>query len=835
MPRSRLHILAKKPSQREPIPTNLLAQPTMLIGRERDAEAICSLLDARGGSDVARLVTLVGPGGVGKTRLALQVAEEVLEEFPDGVYLIDLAPLSDPASVIPAIARTLDVRETPSTSLLSTLKEYLHNQRTLLVLDNFEQVIAAGQQLGELLASCPSLKLLVTSRSPLRLHAEWEFPVSPLALPVQGDPLGAGEISQYGAVALFVQRARTVRADFELRDSNAAAVVEICRRVDGLPLAIELVAAHTRLLPPQSILARLTHPLRLLVYGAQESPVRHKTMRETIEWSYNLLNEQEQGLFRRISVFVGGASLRATEAVCNITGDIAIDVDDPLAIEVLEGVEALLDKSLLHKSNMGTDVDPRLLMLETVREYALEQLVASGEAEIIRRRHADYFVALATQIKPDIESGDVPTWMPRLIPEHDNLRAALRWLLERDDPADNEAALQLILDLQGLWGRRHNTTEVQRWLETALTRLDGEVTLLRVQALRFAANTSYLRAEYERSQVWAEQALAAARMLKSDNLVADTLGLIGLLAIFRGEYEQARLVLEEALDIYRSIKNEFGVGVSYINLGEAMRYQGDYAQAEAYFRESLPIFRALERNGGVLQSLNNIGFAAYMQGNLPAARSVFLEGLALAVEIDARKQAAEVLTGMAGVLLAESGAESPLDLPMPGVSPQNLARVPAAERQEGVTEAVNLLGNASTIIEQSGRQLEPVEQAEFDRHVESARAMLGEEAFAKAWDEGRTMSLNQAHRLATREPAARHQGRGCAPKQTIGGLTSRESEVTALVAQGLSNEEIAGTLVLSERTVETHVSHALHKLGLSSRAQLTAWAIQNGIVPSASP
>jgi non-specific serine/threonine protein kinase len=803
----------------------------MLIGRERDAEAICRLLNVHGGSDVARLLTLVGPGGVGKTRLALQVAEEVLEDFPNGVYLIELAPITDPASVILAIARTLDVRETPNIPLISTLKEYLQNQRMLLVLDNFEQVIPAGQQLGELLASCHGLRLLVTSRSPLRLHAEQEFPVSPLALPAPGDPLGAREVSQYGAVALFVQRARAVRPDFELKDSNAAAVVEICRRVDGLPLAIELVAVHTRLLPPQSILARLTHPLRLLVHGAQESPVRHKTMRETIEWSYNLLNEQEQGLFRRISVFVGGASLRATEAVCNDAEDIAIDVDDPLAIEVLEGAEALVDKSLVHKSNMGADLDPRLLMLETVREYALEQLVASGEAEIMRRRHADYFVALATQIKSDIESGDVPSWMARLVPEHDNLRTALRWLLERDDRADNEAALRLILDLQDFWGRRHNTTEVQQWLGTALTRLDGEVTLLRVQALRFAANTSYLRAEYERSQVWAKQALAAARKLKNDELVADTLGLIGLLAIFRGEYEQARIVLEEALDIYRSIENEFGVGVSYINLGEAMRYQGDYAQAEAYFRESLPIFRALGRNGGVLQSLNNIGFAAYMQGDLSAARSVFSEGLALAIEIDARKQAAEVLTGMAGVLLAESSLASP----MPGVSPQNPARVSAAERQEGVTGAVYLLANASTIIEQSGRQLEPVEQAEFDRHIESARATLGEEAFTKAWNEGRTMTLDQVRKFATRDAAARHEGQSRASKQTIGGLTSRESEVTALVARGLSNEEIAGTLVVSERTVETHVSHALHKLGLTNRAQLTAWAIQNGIVPSTSP
>ena len=657
--------------------------------------------------------------------------------------------------------------------------------------------------------------MLVTSRSPLRLRMEHEFTVTPLALPEEGEHAGAAKLFQYGSVALFVQRARAVKSDFQLTEDNAAAVAEVCRRVDGLPLAIELVAAHIRLLSPQAILARLGHPLRLLRGGPQDAPARHRSMRDSIELSYRMLDEPQQRLFRCMAVFVGGCSLQVAEAVCNAAGDISLEMDDPQAIEVLEGAEALVDRSLLkieetRRSEQGEEDDPRLTMLETVREYALEQLAESGEVEAVKKRHAGYYLAMAERVQPDLNNGEVQAWMARLGPEHGNLRAALGWLLQLDEPAGREAALRLILNLEDLWGRYHNTGEVQRWLETALTGSDRRTTLLRVRALRYASRLSYLAADYSQAEEWAQQALAGARDLGDETLIAAGLNHIGLMAIFRGNYAQARTLLEEALALFRRVGDEIGVGAACINLGEISRYQGDYTQAESYYRESLSIFRASGRKLGVLQALSNIGHVVYMQGDLPAAKAIFVEALELSHELDARKIAAEVLTGVSSVILAEAS--------MPGV---------AAAR------AAQILGITSGIIERSGRQMEPIDREEYDRNIATTRATLGEAAFDSAWEDGRTTTVEEAIELVTRpmdtepDPHVKDHPEKRAP----GGLTRREAEVTGLVACGLTNEVIAHQLVLSERTVEMHVSRALHKLGLTTRTQLTAWAIHNGLAP----
>jgi non-specific serine/threonine protein kinase len=805
MQESRFHIVRKEPAPRREVPNNLPAQARPLVGREQEVESACRLLE----KPEVRLLTLVGPGGVGKTRLALQVAEELLELFPDGVYFVELAAIIDPNLVAPAVASVLPaeaVAERAGAAVISLLKEYLRDKKVLLVLDNFEQIVQAGGSVSDLVVECPQLKVIVTSRSALRLGVEHQLTVDPLALPRQGAQLSVSSLSQYGAVELFVQRARAVNPDFELTAANGSAVVDVCRRVDGLPLAIELVAAHARLLPPGAILARLAHPLRLLKGGPSEAPSRQQTMRDTIEWSYKLLDEGEQALFRRMAVFVGGCTVRAAEAVCNEAGDIEVEADQPAAIAVLEGMEALADNSLVRRRDHTEEGDPRVSMLETVREYALEQLAASGEMEAMHRQHARYYSALAGRLEGDVRSSDVPTWMGRVGPEHGNLRAAMRWLLEQEGPAEREAALRLILGLEDFWGRFYSTGEIQQWLETALGGSERRTTLLRVRGLRYAARLSYLRADYDRAEEWAEEALVGARELNERVLIAASLNHIGLMAVFRGNYEAARTMLEEARDLFREEGDGLGVGAACLNLGEIARYQGDYARAEACYRESLEIFKAVGRAGGVVQALSSIGHVLVLQGKLGEARTVLLEALGLAREMDARKIAAEVLTGLSSLMLTEKGG----------------SRV----ESEWVGTAVRLMGIASSIVEQSGRQMEPVDQEEFDRNVGEARATLGDEAYDAAWAEGRSMTLEQAVALAA-QSVGRAEARAMA--ELPGGLTRREAEVTGLVARGLTNEAIAQELVLSERTVEMHVSNALHKLGLSTRTQLAAWAVHNGL------
>jgi predicted ATPase len=438
MPKTKLFVVPKEARDADEVPNNLPSHAIRLVGREKEVAAACRLLTQ---PDV-RLLTVVGPGGVGKTSLALAAARELLGEpvgFEGGVYLVELASVTHAEMVIPMIATTLEVREGANEELVSTLQAHLVGKRMLLVLDNFEQVVSAGSDLADLLAACPDLKLLITSRSALRLRNEQVFSLSPLSMPKPSGQIGKGQkvqaLLRYGAIALFVQRARTLGSEFELTEDNAEAVAEVCRRVDGLPLAIELVAAHARLLSPRSILARMSRPLRLLTAGPADAPERHQTMRDTIEWSYKLLDEEEQRLFRRVSVFVGGFAVRVAEAVCNRDGNISIEADDPAAIAVLEGLEALVDKNLVRrleqKDGLDGNEDRRLAMLETVRAYAWEQLEASGEAAEMQRRHADYYLRLADTIKVSVDGGpDMKMWLDRLSLEQANLRAALVWLLD---------------------------------------------------------------------------------------------------------------------------------------------------------------------------------------------------------------------------------------------------------------------------------------------------------------------------------------------------------------------------------------------------------------------
>jgi predicted ATPase/class 3 adenylate cyclase len=399
---------------------NLPAQPTPLIGREREAAEARERLRR----PEVRLLTLAGPGGTGKTRLALQVAVDVLEDFADGVFFVPLAPISDPTLVASTVAQTLGVQETGSRPLLERLKEFLQDKAVLLVLDNFEQVIAAVPVVTALHAACPRLKSLVTSREVLRLQGEHEFPVPPLAVPDLRHLPASERLSQYAAAALFIQQASAVKPDFMVTNDNAPAVAEICVRLEGLPLAIELAAARSKLLSPQALLARLGSRLELLRGGARDLPARHQTLRGAIAWSYDLLSPDEQALFRRMAVFVGGCTLEAAEAVCRAAG--------PPELDVLEGMTSLVDKSLLRQEEEANR-EPRFQMLETIREYGLECLTTSGELESARRAHATDYLALAEEAEPELTGPQQGVWLHRLETEHDNLRAALQWSQARQD------------------------------------------------------------------------------------------------------------------------------------------------------------------------------------------------------------------------------------------------------------------------------------------------------------------------------------------------------------------------------------------------------------------
>ena len=412
--------------------SNLPAQLTTLIGREPELMALCTLLQRPD----ARLVTLTGTGGIGKTRLSLEVGAELLHSFREGVYFVPLASINDATLVIPAIAHTLGLqhryaeRQQPLAEHMEYLKTFLREKQSLLLLDNFEQVVDAAPDIAELLVACPRLKILVTSRAALHLSGEHEFPLPPLALPDGTSPLPVHELTQYAAIALFLQRAMAIKPDFDVTTANVQTIAMICRRLDGLPLAIELAAARIKLLPPQALLQRLSHPLNVLTGGRQNAPERHQTLRNTIAWSYHLLNAVEQQLFRRISVFVGSCSLEAIEALYSSYPD--------RTMLVLDGVSSLIDKSLLRQIEQGDE--PRIVMLETIREYALEMLDANGEERLIRHAHAVYYMTLAEESERELVGPQQAIWLERLEQEHDNLRAALDWSLQQDERCKRNTA-----------------------------------------------------------------------------------------------------------------------------------------------------------------------------------------------------------------------------------------------------------------------------------------------------------------------------------------------------------------------------------------------------------
>jgi predicted ATPase/class 3 adenylate cyclase len=731
---------------------NLPMQPTPLVGREKEVSEVCNLLR----SDETRLLTLTGPGGTGKTRLALQAAADLLDAFPDGAFFAPLATLSEAELLLPAVAEPLGVREAGDQPLGQTLKDYLHERRLLLLLDNFEQVLGAAPAVTELLAGASGLKVLATSRAPLALYGEHEFPVPPLALPDLNRPPSLERLTQYEAVGLFLERARAIKPDFSITNESAPAVAEICVRLDGLPLAIELAAARIKMLPPKAMLRRLGSRLKLLTGGARDLPERQRTLRATIEWSHALLDGGEQVLFARLAVFSGGRTLEAIEAICDAEGDLPVDA--------FEGVSSLLDKSLLRQEE-GPNGEPRFMMLETVHEFAREKLGQSPEAEEIKRAHAEYFLTLAEEANPELKGANQLQWLERLEAEHDNIRAALSWALERKEA---EVALRLGGALWWFWSVRGYRSEGRRWLEESLA-IEGRVSPeVRAMALAGTGVLALDQGDLDRAKEAYEEGL---ELLEHEGREAreaklNLLGLLGWVAWQREEHTQATKTFEEGLALSREMRDIWWIATSLLGLATASHTWGDSERATELYDESMDLFREQGDKHSLAYCLNNLAMVVCSQGDLGRAAQLTEEAVALFRELGARGDVALVLynlgwidllqdnLGRAGDLYRESLSLS-WDAGMNSVVQSVLEGFACVAGARGETErAAVLWGAAQTLHETKGIPRDTDFLAEADTRISAVRSRMGEEAWEEAWRKGQAMTLDGAVTYAMKEEEA---------------------------------------------------------------------------------
>jgi predicted ATPase/class 3 adenylate cyclase len=679
-------------------PNNLPLQPTPFLGREDQVARIVDLL----GRDDARLLTITGPGGVGKTRVALQAAADLLEAFPDGAWFVDLSVLDDPSLVPSVIASVLGVREEGS-EIANRLAAMLAGKHLLLVLDNFDRVVDAASVVADLLARAPGVKVLSTSRTPLHAYGEREFPLPPFPMPDLAHLPAVEALSQYEAVRLFVERAQAVKPDFAVTNINAPAVAEICHRLDGLPLAIELAAAFVKMLPPQALLKRLEQRLPLLAGGARTLPARQQTMRNTIAWSHDFLSPDEQTFFRRLAVFPGGCTIETAEAVASKDG----------TLEVFGGMASLVDKSLLRQDE-GSEGEPRFRMLETVREYGQERLEASGEAEEIRRRLAAWCLSLAEKMQPKPFGGPLPLHsVIRLHEELPNLRAAVTWLL---DHGEATKVLRLLTATEDYWTQRHlSNEELRRWLETALAGASDAPASDRALAHWILASANAQWGHGEEAGVHAQQALIAAQESGNPFLRGLAQYVVGVVWEIRGDFDRATAAYAESIPFYRAAGSESFAWFAQADLADKLVLQGDLEAGVPMLDEAFVRLRQTSSDWFVVITIGQRGFAALRQGDLPGAARWFTETIDLARQLQQTRALLSAVTGLAGVALAIDQAE----------------------------RAARLLGAVEAAREAVGR-MHLHNMHHVARVAADTRAALEPAAYERAWEMGRLIPLEEA-------------------------------------------------------------------------------------------
>jgi predicted ATPase/DNA-binding CsgD family transcriptional regulator len=855
---------------------HLPAELTPLIGREREVHILCNLLTR----PEVRLLTLLGPGGVGKTRLGLHVALRIQQHFSDGVHFVPLAMIREPSLVVPALAQALHLQESRGLPLFEQVQGALHDKHALLLLDNFEHVVQTAPLLEDLLLACPSLKILVTSRDVLHLRAEQQFPVAPFPLPEHTSRPNVEDLAHNPAVALFLERAQAIVPTFQLTAANARAVADICIALDGLPLALELAAARIKALPPQALLARLQERFDLLTGGPRTLPERQQTLRKTLQWSYNLLSRQEQWLFRLCSLFIGGCTLHALEAVAATLSN--------TRTTLLDGVSALLDKNLLvlvGQEGEEGEGEPRFGMLETIREYGLQALRDHGERESSSQAHVTYYLRLAEEAETHFKGGGQQlVWLKRLTREQANLCAALAWLLEQREA---QTLLQLSGVLWWYWNLRGSSSEALEWLERALElRGAEEPTVARAKALCGAGFlTVYLHSPRREGLALLEQSLATASQLGEQVTMAETCAWYAQAHLYLKDYRAARalaergialshaagerifvalnqsmlaLVVEKegeeaeavaqwerSLQLARELDEDVAIGTrARRHLAALALAHGDYARATTLLEENLALSREAGNQTALCWALAGLAELARLQGDLVRAQALCAEGLALSRDTGDRYATSRLLCIQGKIAQAQEEHEraiisyreslalaAPLDASaIAGQCLLGLAQ--EALTAGGFSQATRLFAAATHHLTMN-RQLAPTERAAYERDLADLRAHLDATTFTTAWAEGEVITPQQAlassyvfHHEALSSPSSGKPRTFRYPDQ----LSAREVEVLRLVAQGWTDAQIAEELVISTRTVNAHLTSIYRKIRVSSRHAAAHYARTHHLV-----